>query len=158
MSENLNFPPHSTICTIYTGEIHYATHQLSIFCAYLDIFRSCSLSQVFFSHLFKPTYPFAVALLGNHSVKAENNLRRALPRPSASPLQAEGAVLQCPKSLELTHSPMVVVQPVPHTAGSNPGARGDETHTHTVQGGLHELKYSWVTENSLQASGLCISI
>lgn len=57
-----------------------------------------------------------------------------------------------------SHSPMVVVQPVPHTAGSNPGARGDETHTHTVQGGLHELKYSWVTENSLQVSGLCISI
>lgn len=31
-------------------------------------------------------------------------------------------------------------------------------HTHRVQGGLHELKYSWVTENSLQVSGLCISI
>lgn len=32
------------------------------------------------------------------------------------------------------------------------------THTHTVQRGLDELKYSWVTEDSLQVSGLCISI
>lgn len=140
LSENLNFPTRSTICKVYTGQIHYATHQLSIFSAYLDIFRSWSLSQIFFSHLFKPTYPFAVALLGKHSVKAENNLRKTLLRTFSSPVQAEGAGAQCPKSLELTHSPVVVVQPVPHTAGSNPGARGGDTHT--------QFRGAWMSWNT----------
>lgn len=45
---------------------------------------------------------------------------------------AGGAVSQ-----ELPHSPMVVVQPVPHTAGSSPAARGDETHT--------ELRGAWMS-------------
>lgn len=93
-----------------------------------------------------------------HSVKAENNLNKSIFRTFASQLQAYRAVFQSPNSPELTHSLTAVVQLVPHAAklswqstGSNPGARGYETHT--VHGGLEVLKYNWVTAVSMQVSG-----